>query len=319
MDERWWHGDSTLTWFVPGMGPAPDWAPDPTEAWQRLERRRPLVLAALALTAAYRTATTRQLHALDPRLPARGNANLWLDLHAAHLIDLGFPLTGGTRMRATPTTAPFTAVRITIMRAINRLVDRLDPTPVERLMLPPGTLRGQRQAARHNLIATQLAVTARHDGWLTAGEAWCAFRRITGVKNDGDGGPDLAIIGDTVVLFIELTASTNMQLEKKFTRWDQRLARDHMGFAHVVWLDAGHGPNRGILRRLEHAVADRPRMHAGVAVDWLEHIPQPWTPGHPEPPDGWMHRDMRRIGRQLGFPNAGAWRLPARLEGQWAG
>lgn len=323
LDERWWRAGSSLNWWDCALAEPPSWlpAPEPARAW--LMRHPKPLTAALALIRSHRTCETSQLNALDPRLPGDARARLWMSMAACRLIDLGFPLRVDGRTAFGPHTA-WMGVRLPVHREISPELPRLGLSAVEIADIGPGPLRGARQYDRHNLIATGLAVKARSDGWLTAGEAWCRFDRICADPLMGGGGPDLALIGERDLVCVELTASMGQTLEDKFRRWDRVLAHRACDRVSVVWLAAGRGPdNREILKRLGGLCDGRPRQHAADAADWMGRIAcvDGWEPepGSPVADDAWMRRDMTRLGRVYGMPAAGDWRLPERLAGRWIG
>ena len=323
-DESWWSAGSALNWWDSHVADPPAWLPGREEALAWLERHAPVTGAALALIRSYRTCETSQLHELDPRLPADPRSTLWMMLAGMRLIDLGFPINVNGRGGWGPKNAGFMAVRLPVHHAIDPELRRLGLTPAEIADIGPGPLRGQRQYDRHNLICTGLAVRARRDGWLTAGEAWCRFDRICDDPIMGHGGPDLALIGEGLLVCVELTASTGQSLETKFRRWDRVLDHPACRNTHVLWLSAGRGDgNTGILERLDGLCAARPRQHAGDAASVMAggFMTDGWTPspGIPVPLDGWTGHDMDRLGRVFGLPNAASWRLPERMRGHWHG
>ncbi|MBT1162737.1 hypothetical protein [Bifidobacterium sp. SO1] len=326
-DEQWWQGSEELNWWHSALASPPQWLPDPDEALAFLNRNRIQMLHALTLIRSMRTVESSQLHDLDRMLPARPQSALYLSMAAMRLIDMGFPARVDGRATSNPYTSGFTAFRLPRYRPVDRkrLAVEFGWNPMEIAGLGSGPLSAARQADRHNLITATIAVRARDAGWLTAGEAWCRFDRITLDPLMGGGGPDLAMIGGDRIVFIELTASTNRTLEAKFRRWDRVL--DHPGCErmHVVWLEAGRGDNTGTIRnRLRGFCEDRPRQHAGVARDWRTDdfaCLDGFAPrsNHPVEPSGWVRDDLKQIGRMIGFPNAGSWRLPERFEDRWIG
>lgn len=326
-DEQWWRGGEELNWWHSALAAPPKWLPDPEEARLFLTRNRLQLLHALTLIRSMRTIESGQLHSLDPLLPARPQSALYLSMAARRLIDMGFPTRIDGKATASPYTSGFTAFRLPRYKPIDRrdLIRDYGLNPVEVKTIGDGPLSAARQADRHNLITSMIAVRAREHGWMTAGEAWCRFDRITLDPLMGGGGPDLAMIGEDMIVFIELTASTNRTLEGKFRRWDRVL--DHPGCErmHVMWLEAGRGDNTGTIRnRLDGFCSDRPRQHSGCARDWQTgplsgrdgFTPDP---GRPASCEDWMRADLKRIGIMIGFPNANMWRLPERLEPAWIG
>lgn len=322
MSEKWWTAGAFLNWWDSTAPIRPDWMPDSEAALERLKTRRPLVLHALGLIRSYRTCETSQLHALDEKLPARPDAALYADMAGAGLIDVGFPIPVNGRPWTTPRRAPFMAVRLPVHADARRIVRELGFTPVQAAALGTGVLRGARQYARHNLICTGLAVTARRYGWMTCGEAWGRFDLICRDPLMGGGGPDLQLVGERMRVCVELTASGHMELDGKMRRWDRALAHDACADTHVVWLDAARDST--LLWQLERLTDTRPRMHAASAADWLDghwECSDGFTPepGGPVEPDDWMRPVMADIGAHLGLPMAGDYRLPERLRGVWLG
>lgn len=320
-DETWWQAGSTLNWWDAGVAARPAWMPDPDTARRALEHDPRQTARAIALIRSMRTIETGQLHALDPRLPATMRASLWMNLASCRLIDIGFPVTVNGQGGWGPRSGGFMAVRLPIHRTIDADARRIIRDPILLAGIGPTPWRGQRQYERHNLICTQLAIQARAHGWVTAGEAWCRFDRIVDDPLQGKGGPDLSLIGGHGALFVELTASTGIGIERKFMKWDRLLAHPRAARMQVVWVAAGHGgPDDRIMERIGGLAAGRARHHAvdGRRFDeWLER--EAPDPGDPVPDSGWPHRDMRRLGRVFGMPDADRWRLPARLEAEWMG
>lgn len=323
-DDDNWRAGTMLAWHDTGLSSRPPaWLPDPETARARLEGRRDRVLRALGLIHSHRTMETGQLHRMDPLLPARARSLLWTDMAACKLIDLGFPIDadGGARFR--PATAAFMAVRLPAHDRIERRLDAMGFTPVEIASIGPGPLRGRRQYDRHNLIAVELAIIARQAGWRTAGEAWGRFDRMTGQPDAGQGGPDLELIGENTLVCVELTASMNETFAMKVARWRRILQLPGMEHTHVAWLSAGR-PGDPVANALRARVADEPRMHYADARDWPRQgvtFEDGFTPepGSMPEPDDWMRNEMSRLGRLVGFTDAGSWRLPERLHGRWLG
>lgn len=330
MDERWWRRGADLAWWDSALGLPPAWLPERDEARAFLERNRTRMLRAVGLLMSYRTLTTEQAHRFDKSLPASPEGGLWTAMAALGLIDLGWPTSPDGRIAVHPRKCPFMAVRVTRLRDVSAdLRHGWGFTPVELASVGPTPWRGARQYDRHNLITTEIALTARAQGWTTAGEMWNRFQIVTGDDSEENrhrnAGSDLALIGERVTVCVETCASVERELGEKMDRWDDQLAKAGMNHVHVVWLEAGRGENVGTIRRgIDRLCADRPRHHAGAARDWLDgrlacadgFAP---APGHAPDPSGWMRRDLRRIGSALGFPNADRWRLPPRLEGAWWG
>lgn len=322
MDERWWASGAHLNWRDSTSPVRPRWMPGRDRALEALKTRAPAVLRALGLARSYRTCETGQLHMLDPTLPARPDAGLWAAMAGAGLVDLGFPVPVDGRAWTGPRSTPFMAVRLPIHADIRPLLRPLGFTPVQTAALGTGALRGARQYDRHNLICTQLAVLGRPRGWMTCGEAWGRFDLICRDPLMGRGGPDLQLVGSDMRVCVEMTASGHMELDGKMRRWDRALEHDSCMDTHVVWLDAAR--DSPLLGQLERLCADRPRMHAATARDWLD---GDWTcadgfgpaPGDPVEPDDWMRPVMADIGARVGLPAAGSWRLPERLRGVWLG
>lgn len=323
-DDDNWRAGTMLAWHDSALSVRPPaWLPDPGQAERRLTGRRDRVLRALGLIHSHRTVETGQLHRLDPLLPARARSRLWLDMAACGLIDVGFPIDADGRARFHPATARFMAVRLPAHERIERRLDALGFTPVEIASIGPGPLRGRRQYDRHNLIAAELAVVARRDGWRTAGEAWGRFDRMTGSPDAGQGGPDLELIGEHTLVCVELTASMNESFDGKVARWRRILQHPGMERTHVAWLSAGR-PGDPVAGALRARVAGEPRMHYADARVWPDRgvvfddgfAPEP---GHVGEPGDWMRYEMSRLGRLVGFDDAGSWRLPERLRGRWLG
>lgn len=323
-DETWWRAGASLNWWDSEFAEPTGWMPDPDRALAWLRAHRTAAVCALALLRSYRTCETGQLHGLEPMLPAAPGAMLWRSMASLGLVDLGYPINVDGRGAWFGPNAPFTAVRIAQHHTIRGRLAPLGLTPMETASIGPGTLRAQRQYDRHNLITTGMAVSARSAGWLTAGEGWCQFSRITGDGEDGEGGPDLALMGETDLVFVEMTASMGLTLESKFRKWDRILDHPAAGRIHVVWPAGGRGRGAAeIVRRLDGLCADRPRQHAADAAEWTRTLAcrdgfAP-APGRPRSPDRWGHRDMARLGAVYGMPAAGSWRLPERLSGRYWG
>lgn len=325
LDEQWWAAGTQLAWWDSALANRPAWLPGEVDARRFLMRDRDRMLRVLGLAHSMRTVTTGQLHALDNGLPSKGTAGLYLSMASVGLLDLGFPIPVDGRIGVAPRFAPFTAVRLPAHRTLTPSdVIPYGLNPVEAASIGPAPWRGTRQYDRHNLICSQLAIVLRAQGYGTAGDGWGRFDLMTHDPLAGRGGPDLELFGQHLTC-IELTASTNIQLEAKFRRWDRILAHDGMQDTHVVWLAAGRGDNTAILKRLTNGCTERARQHAADTRDWLQgnltthdgYTPQPPTT-HPDP-GGWMHDTMRTLGQRLGFPNADNWRLTTRLEGRWLG
>ena len=328
MDEEWWRCGADLAWWDSTLSRPPAWLPDPGEARAFLTRNRTRMLRAVGLALSYRTLTCGQAHQLDGGLPAHGESGLWMAMASLGLLDLGWPQRPDGRTALTPKHAPFTAVRLPLMRDLSHDLSRdWGFTPVELASIGPTPWKASRQADRHNLITTQAAIAARADGWTTAGEAWNRFQIQTGdaANRHANAGSDLALIGERLTVCVETTASVGRQLSEKMDRWDEQLAKPGMERTHVVWLEAGRGAGASALHaNIARLSRDRPRHHAARARDWLDgrlvcsdgFAPEP---GRAPDPSGWMRRDMRRIGGVLRFPDADRWRLPPRLEGLWLG
>lgn len=323
LDDQWWRAGAHLQWWDNDLEP-PRWLPDRRDAEPDLGKRLDLVIRACALTHSYRTITTRQLHDLDKRIPATPMSGFWLHMIAMGLVEPGFPINPDGLTRFSPTTAPFMAVRLPIHNPIDGILTNLGASPTDLAAIGPGPLRGRRQYDRHNLIATSMALQARSQGWDTVGEAWCRFDLITGDPTAGTGGPDLCLIGEHDLVFVELTASVNQNTPGKITRWKRMLQYERCQHAHVIWLAAGTGTNP-IRKPLDGMVAGLPRMHAGDAKEWRDTgtCDDGWhpDPGIPAARPDWMRADLERIGGMLGFDpdTVAGWRLPHRLEGRWLG
>lgn len=326
-DDEHWIAGSHLNWWESHISRPLDWMPDEREAHDWLTRHPYELLHAVGLLNSYRTMTTSQLHAFDPRLPANPAGRLWLDLAACRLVDLGWPIHADGSSRANNRTARFTALRLPSVHAIERDMRRFDLyTPVELASIGPHPWKGVRQYDRHNLIAVAIAINARRQGWRTSGENWGRFRYLTHDQTclKPDGGPDVQLIGEHDLICVELTNSLTQDIGKKIHDWSLTLARDDMRHCHVVWASAGRGPNAGyMLNALRRDTAGFARQHVIQAADWVHDAIRigDWTPkpGRPQDAAGWMYRDIADIGRVLGFEDADRWRLPPRLEGLWLG
>lgn len=319
-DEQWWQGSEELNWWHSALAASPRWLPSMEESQQFLTANNHKLLQALTLIRSMRTVESSQLHEFNPLLPARPQSTLYLSMAAQRLIDMGFPARVDGKATSNPYTSGFTAFRLPRYKPIQRkqlLTYGLNP--VEIMSIGNGPLSAARQADRHNLIAMNITVLAKQAGWLTAGEAWCRFDQITLDPLMGGGGPDAAFIGETGITFLELTASTNQGLEKKFQRWDRVLAYPGCERMHVLWLEAGRRDPGTIRNKLTNLCKERPRQHADTITDWTPNRITWMQPGTPVNPSGWVHDDLEQIGNMLGFDHAGSWRLPHRLEGEWVG
>lgn len=323
LDNGWWRAGAWLNWWDSSRDNSDiGWVPDAGRARAYVTRHRRVALSALGLAWSYRTVETGQMHALDPRLPADGGAMLWRSLFALSLLDVGLPVMVGSRMSTTPGAAGFTAVRLpAYVKDIRPTLEELGYNPVEIASVGGmGSLRGRRQYDRHNLVTAQLAVAARRRGWMTCGEAWGSFAMLTGDPLRGQGGPDLQMVGPSMRVCVETTASGHMELAGKTEQWKRMLALDSCADVHVVWLECSRV---NLLNQIEGHIADSPRMHAARAADFLKNFvcTDGWSP---EPGDGveprdWMEPVMADIGARLGLPAAGSFRRPSALKGLWLG
>lgn len=310
-DSKLWQAGSSLNWWDSALNPDPPfYASERSEAERRFTAHMETYVALLRLIHQYRTATTNQLHDLDPRAPQRADALTWMDLLALGLIDVGYPINVGGGQAVTPRYAPFMAVRLPKHRRIERDLRQLGVPPMWMASFAPGSLRGMRQYDRHNLICTRLAIAANDKGYATLGEAWGRFDLICHDKAMGMGGPDLIVFSQTIDC-VELTASANQALQAKFDRWARVLAHPGCERVHVTWLAAD--PDDGLLSPLTGLSATYPRMHAGLARDWADtlragdgHGPHGTAPAQP----GWMRGDMDRVARAMGFASSAGWRMP---------
>ena len=321
-DDTWWRAGSQLNWWDSTLDTgAPSWLPTLGQAREFVMAHPDRLLRLLGLVHSYRTLETGQAHMLNPSLPSTARNRLVLSLAALRLVDLGFPVRVDGRTCCHPARSPFTALRLPAHRNIEPDLAGLGFTPVEIACLGPGPLRGARQYDRHNLICASLAGKAREAGWLTCGETYGRFSLLTGDPLMGKGGPDLQLVSEGLTVCVELTASANQNLEAKFRRWDRVLDHPRCANTHVVWLDAARGET--LQPVLERLCADRPRMHAGRARDWMNRIscPDGFTPqpGNPVKPVDWMGGVMEEIGRLVGLPGGGGWRRPQRLQAVWLG
>lgn len=310
-DPQWWQAGSSLNWWDSALNPDPPFYASPRDdAERRFTAHMETYVALLRLVHQYRTATTGQLHDLDPRAPQRADALTWMDLLALGLIDVGYPINVGGGQAVTPRYASFMAVRLPKHRRIERDLRQLGVPPMWMASFAPGSLRGMRQYDRHNLICTRLAIAANDKGYDTLGEAWGRFDLICHDEAMGMGGPDLIVFSQTIDC-IELTASANQALQAKFDRWARVLAHPGCERVHVTWLAAD--PDDGLLSPLTGLSATYPRMHAGLARDWADtlragdgHGPHGTAPAQP----GWMRGDMDRVARAMGFTSSAGWRMP---------
>lgn len=316
-DDKYWAMGSQLNWWDSTLGYRPAWLTDPTQARQRLQRRLPLVLRALALIHEHRTVETSQLHALDPQLPANPRALIYMDMASMGLVDVGYPLSITGRASSTPGYTPFTAWRLPIHTTIEPVLDQLGCTPMQTAAIGPGPLRGARQYDRHNLMCATLSITARQHGWRTVGELYGRFSLLTGDPLAGHGGPDVTLIGEHLRVCVELTASANFSLTGKFARWDRMLAYEACADTHVVWVNAARTDS--LLTQLEGLCRERARHHAADWRVWRDRLETvdgfTPSPGAPRRADGgWAAGELARMVSAFGLDGLDGWRIPAMLD-----
>lgn len=326
-DNTWWKAGTQLNWWEhdPTL-PQPAWVPDPIWAcdWLTQPRRRQLTLTTLAVIHSQRTIETQQLHRFAPYSPQNANSMLYRAMYAANLIDLGYPLSTPTgRVSTNPDSAPWMAVRLPRRTDITSMLTRLGYTPIEILSLGPTPLRGRRQYDRHNLITNETAISARQHGWLVYGEAWGRFDMLTHdplISKPG-GGPDCQLVGETMTVCVETTASMNNGFQQdKIHQWERILHHPNSSRLHVVWLDADR--DHMLVKQLEYLTGSEPRQHAATVEEFNTTFTtrDGWTaqPGHPQQPTDWMQPVLQDVAARLmtGGDSTG-WRLPPRLRGQY--